>query len=96
MTFKRVGALIVGLAVILIGTFLLFFSESEVSAPAGWPSSVKLYRTMFRGQTRAVDSETGQTLFMYLPEYDMHVHPVTIQKIDSNHWQVVFEDPTKH
>jgi len=23
----------------------------------------------------------------------MHVHPVKIEKIDSKHWQVVFEDP---
>jgi hypothetical protein len=93
MTFKNVGALILGSALICGAIFFLFFYETEIRGPDGWPSTVKLYRTRLRGETRAVDTQTGETLFMYLPEYDMHVHPVNIQKIDSTHWQVIFEDP---
>jgi len=93
MTFKRLGTFIGCGAVILVGVFLLFSLQYEITGPTGWPGTIKLYRKTFTGDTRVVDTQTGQTLFMYRPEYDMNVHPVRIEKIDSKHWQVVFESP---
>ena len=95
LTRKKLGTLI-GVAGLLAAVLFIFSLEVEVSRPNGWPSTVKLYRNRVTGVTWAVDTETRQTLFMYWPEYDMHVHPVKIEKIDSNHWQVVFEDPSAH
>jgi hypothetical protein len=40
-----------------------------------------------------VDTNSGQFLFMYLPEYDRNVHPIKIERLDDRHWQVVFEAP---
>ena len=88
-------SLLIGVvAVIAVVIFVLFFLESEVPPPPGWPPSVKLYRkTALGGLTRVVDSSSGDFLFMYLPEYDRHVHPIKIEKIDDRHWQVLFEAP---
>lgn len=92
LTRKKLGTLI-GVAGLLVAVLFIFSREVEVTGPHGWPSTVKLYRNRVTGVTWAVDTETRQTLFIYWPEYDMHVHPVKIEKIDSKHWQVVFEDP---
>jgi hypothetical protein len=81
-------------AVLALGIFIVLFLESEVPLPPGWPPGVKLYRkTALGGLTRVVDTNSGQFLFMYLPEYDRHVHPIKIEKLDDRHWQVVFEAP---
>ena len=86
--------LIAAVAVIGLGIFVFFFLESEVTPPPDWPPTVKLYRkTALGGLTRVVDTSSGQFLFMYLPEYDRHVHPIKIEKIDDRHWQVLFEAP---
>jgi len=83
---------VVGL-VIGIGC-LLFFLEHEIPNPPGWPPNVKQYRkSALGGLTRVVDTNSGDLLFMYLPEYDRHIHPIKIEKLDENHWQVVFEKP---
>ena len=95
LTRKKVGTLI-GVAGLLAAVLFIFSLEVEVNGPDGWPSTIKLQRNRVTGVTWAVDAETHRTLFMYWPEYDMHVHPVKIEKIDSNHWQVVFEDPSAH
>jgi hypothetical protein len=95
LIFKKLGIFIIGGAVILVIVFFLFSLQYEINRPTGWPVTIKLYRKTLTGETRVVDAETGQTLFMYRPEYDLNVHPVRIEKIDSNHWQVVFEGPTK-
>jgi hypothetical protein len=95
MKLKKLKTLI-GVGVLLVAVLFIFTLEYEVRGPEGWPSTVKLYRNRVTGLTWAVDTETRQTLFMYWPEYDMHVHPVKIEKIDSNHWQVVLEDPNRH
>ncbi|MGH9873889.1 MAG: hypothetical protein ACRD9S_15670 [Pyrinomonadaceae bacterium] len=96
MTFNRLGVLIASGVVTLAVVLLLFSLQYEIGGPAGWPATVKLYRKTLTGETRAVDAQTGQTLFLYRPEYDMNVHPVRIEKIDANHWQVVFEDPKQY
>ena len=51
--------------------------------------------TALGGFRSVVDTNSGQFLFMYLPEYDRHVHPIKIEKFDDRHWQVVFEAPEK-
>jgi len=93
MTIKKLLTLVGSGLVIIVTVLILFSLEYEISGPNGWPATIKLYRRSFMGQTRVVDTQTGQTLFMYRPEYDMNVHPVRIEKIDSTHWQVVFESP---
>lgn len=92
LTRKKLGTLI-GVAGLLVAVLFIVSLEVEVRGPHGWPATVKLYRNRVTGVTWAVDTETRQTLFMYWPEYDMHVHPVKVEKIDSRHWQVIFEDP---
>lgn len=91
---RRLSILIaVAVAVLGVGC-LLFFLEHELPNPPGSPPSVKQYRkSALGGLTRVVDTSSGDLLFIYLPEYDKHVHPVKIEKIDDRHWQVVFEKP---
>ncbi|MEK6282277.1 MAG: hypothetical protein AABN95_18120 [Acidobacteriota bacterium] len=95
LTRKKLGHLI-GVVSLLVAVLFIVTLEKEVPGPDGWPSTIKLQRNRVTGVTWAVDTETHRTLFMYWPEYDMHVHPVKIEKIDSNHWHVVFEDPKAH
>lgn len=93
---RRLSLLIVTLVIVALGIYAAFFLEYEARAPAGWPSSVKLYRkSALGGLTRVVDTSSGEFLFMYLPEYDGNVHPIKIEKIDDRHWQVLFEAPQK-
>jgi hypothetical protein len=81
-------------AVLALGIFIVFFLEFEVPLPAGSSPGIKLYRkTALGGLARVVDTNSGQFLFMYLPEYDRHVHPIKIEKLDDKHWQVIFEAP---
>ena len=76
------------------GLLLYRFLEYEVQPPsAGWTSEVKIYRKAMGGTTRVVDKETGEILFLHLPEYDGNIYPISVQKIDETHWQVVFEKP---
>lgn len=89
---KKLGT-VIGVVSLLVAVLIVFSLEHEVSGPVGWPSTVKLYRNRVTGVIWAVDAETRQTLFMYWPEYDMHVHPIKIEKLDDRHWQVVFEAP---
>jgi hypothetical protein len=91
---RRMSILIGIVAVLALGIFMVFFLESEVPLPPGSSPGIKMYRkTALGGLTRVVDTNSGQFLFMYLPEYDRHVHPIKIEKLDDRHWQVVFEAP---
>jgi hypothetical protein len=93
---RRMSFYIVSVAAVACLIVFLFFLEAEVTPPIGSPPSIKLYRkTALGGLTRVVDTSAGQSLFMYLPEYDRHVHPIKIEKIDDRHWQVLFEAPQK-
>ncbi len=84
------------LALLFVGGYVFLFMEREVPGPPGWPQEVKLYRKQaLGGLTRVVDQSSGQVLFMYWPEYDPNVRPIKIEKLDSTHWQVVFEAPKK-
>ena len=79
-------------AVLALGIFVVFFLEYEVPLPPGSSPGIKLYRkSALGGLTRVVDTNSGQFLFMYLPEYVSNVHPIKIEKLDDRHWQVVFE-----
>lgn len=90
---SRMSILISIVAVLALGVFI-FFLESEVPLPPGLSPGIKLYRkTALGGLTRVVDTNSGQFLFMYLPEYDRNVHPIKIERLDDRHWQVVFEAP---
>ena len=95
LTLKKLAITISVGVIVVVGILFFWFHEYEVNGPSGWPTNIKLYRGTLTGDTRVVDSETGRTLFMYRPEYDFNVHPVRIEKTDVNHWQVVFEVPTK-
>jgi hypothetical protein len=73
--------------------FLYRFLENEIPTPKNWSPDIKIYRKVIGGETRVVENKHGRVLFNHLPEYDGHVHPISIQKIDETHWQVVFEEP---
>jgi hypothetical protein len=91
---RRMSILISIVAVLALGIFVVFFLEYEVPLPPGSSPGIKLYRkSALGGLTRVVDTNSGQFLFMYLPEYDRNVHPIKIEKLDDRHWQVVFEAP---
>ena len=95
-TMRKLSILIVAVSIFVVAGYLVFMKEHEVAPPPGWPENIKLYRNqIWGGETRVVDESSGQFLFMYLPEYDNHVHPVKIEKIDDRHWQVLFEKPQK-
>jgi len=88
-------SILIAIVILVLGVGgLLFFLKHELPNPPGWPQDVKQYRkSAFGGLTRVVDTKSGDLLFIYLPEYDQHVHPVKIEKIDDRHWQVVLEKP---
>ena len=94
---KIIGKLfnqIIPLVVIVSALGLVVFREHEVAPPNGWPQDIKLYRAqLLAGITTVIDESSGETLFIYLPEYDNHVHPVKIERIDDLHWQVLLEKP---
>jgi hypothetical protein len=92
---RGAATLIGGICLVLIVGFLFFRAERELDRPDGWPSTVHLYRKTLSGETRVVDMQSGKTIFIYRPEYDTNIHPVKIDKINSNHWQVMFELPSQ-
>ena len=91
---RKLSLLIVTVAIIIVAAYIIFLREHEIPAPPGWPANIKLYRNqVLGGATRVVDESAGQFLFTYEPEYDNHVHPIRIEKLDDRHWQVLFEKP---
>jgi hypothetical protein len=90
---RKLSILVVVIVIVAVGGFL-FFLDSELPTPAGWPANVKLYRkTALGGLTRVVDTTSHKVIFLYLPEYDRNVRPIKMEKIDDLHWQVTFEAP---
>ena len=74
--------------------YIFLFMEHELPTPSGWPSDIKFYRKpALGGLTRVHDTKSDRFLFYYLPEYDQHVHPIKIERIDERHWQVTFAAP---
>ena len=91
---RRISRVLGVLALVAALGYIFLFMEHEVTAPAGWPSDIKLYRKMaLGGLTRVYDTKSEQFLFWYLPEYDQHVYPIKIERIDERHWQVTLEAP---
>ena len=91
---RRIHGVLGILAMLAMVGYILFFMERELPPPPGWPSDIKLYRKQaLGGLTRVFDTKSGQFLFYYLPEYDRHVHPIKIERVDERHWQVTFEAP---
>lgn len=88
-------SLLIGIfATVAVLGYIFLFMEREIPGPPGWPAEIKLYRKQaLGGLTRVVDTNSGDVLFMYWPEYDPNVHPIKIEKIDSKHWQVTFKAP---
>ena len=83
-----------GVLIVISFGSVFFGLGQEISRPTGVGDDVKLYRNLVSGgTTTVVDAKSGRPLFFYLPEYDRHVHPIKIEKIDERHWQVLFEDP---
>ena len=90
---RRMSILIGVVAVLALGVLFVFL-ESEVAPPPGTSPGIKVYRKVaLGGVTRVMDTNSDQFLFYYLPEYDRHVHPIKIERIDERHWQVTFEAP---
>lgn len=79
--------------VVIVVIATLYSFQYEIPKPASWSADVKVYRRSIGGHTSVFDSESGKLLFTYEPEYDLNVHPIKVEKLDSNHWQVVFEAP---
>ena len=91
---RRIPGVLGVLAMLAFVGYILFFLEMELPQPPGWPSDIKLYRKAnLGGLTRVYDTKSERFLFYYLPEYDRHVHPIKIERIDERHWQVTFEAP---
>ena len=92
---KKFGASLAGMIILVAIALFLFSLQNEIPGPVGWPSDIKIYRRAITGETRVVDPESGKVIFTYRPEYDRNIHPVRIEKIDADHWQVIFEAPKK-
>jgi hypothetical protein len=90
MINKILSAVLLAL-IIFVGLWMALFWEYEIPSPSGWPSNIKIYRRVATGLHRVVDTESGRLLFIYLDA--PAVQPVRIEKIDDNHWNVIFEKP---
>jgi hypothetical protein len=89
---SRTVASIASILLVIVGFVVVCNIKYEIPKPENWSANVKLYRRGLGGETSVFDADSGKLLFSYRPE---NVHPISIEKLDSNHWRVVFEDPTK-
>lgn len=89
----KILASVVSVLIVIVVIVTLYSLQYEIPKPENWSADVKIYRRSIGGETSVFDSESGKLLFTYGPEYDLYVHPIKIEKLDSNHWQVIFEAP---
>lgn len=92
---SKIGSSIASAVIVTIVLVTLYSLKYEVPKPENWSANVTVYRRGIGGQTSVFDADSGKFLFSYEPEYDLNVHPIKIEKLDSNHWQVVFEAPNE-
>ncbi len=95
MSTKRIITLISSILVVSVVLVVIYSLKYEIPKPETWSANVKVYRRSLGGETSVFDADSGKLLFTYGPEYDLNVHPIRVDKIDPNHWQVVFKDPRK-
>jgi len=90
-TMKRtmMGALLVviGMSIVLQGC------SYKIESDPNWSKTVEVQKNRLSDELTVTDSEAGWTLFSYYNS--LSAQPLTIERIDANHWIAVFEKPSK-
>jgi len=90
-TMKRtmMGTLLVviGMSIVLQGC------SYKIESDPNWSKTVEVQKNRLSDELTVTDSEAGWTLFSYYNSPS--AQPLTIEKIDANHWIAVFEKPSK-
>lgn len=80
----------VSLTIIFLGFISLSILrlENEVTAPAGWPADIRIYRQSVTGMARVVDEQTGDTILRYMPD-SPGVRPESVHRLPDGTWEVL-------
>jgi hypothetical protein len=90
--FRTLGTILFGIIFFGAIAFVIMQMEYDAPTPGDWPPEFKMRTRMVTGLTRVIDTETGDTLFMFMKDSPA-VHPVRIERTDDNHWGIILEKP---